>query len=113
MTTGEQKPISTLKSVVSILSSRRYIPARLLLCLSVESDSCDYSLRPLSILIMGNLCHAQPSDQHFSLQEAFKSGRKAEAKQLSDKGKQEGKLMEEANHKASDAVFQGEEHWKG
>ncbi len=51
---------------------------------------------------MGNLCHAQPCT---SLQEAFKSGRKAEAKQLSDKGKQEGKLMEEANHKASDAVF--------
>ena len=39
------------------------------------------------------------------MQEAFKSGRKAEAKQLSDKGKQEGKLMDEANHKASDAVF--------
>ena len=39
------------------------------------------------------------------LQEAFKSGNKAEAKQLSDKGKQEGALMEDANKKASDAVF--------
>jgi len=39
------------------------------------------------------------------MQEAFKSGRKAEAKQLSDKGKQEGKLMDDANQKASDAVF--------
>ena len=36
MTTGEQKPISTLKSVVSILSSRRYI-LPLLLCL-LESE---------------------------------------------------------------------------
>ncbi len=43
--------------------------------------------------------------KHSALQEAFKGGRKAEAKQLSEKGKQEGKLMEEANHKASDAVF--------
>ena len=39
------------------------------------------------------------------MQEAYKSGRKAEAKQLSDKGKQEGKLMEDANNKASNAVF--------
>ena len=35
----------------------------------------------------------------------MKSGRKAEAKELSDKGEQQRKLMDEANQKASDAVF--------
>ncbi len=40
-------------------------------------------------------------------QDAFRSGRKAEAKALSNKGKAEAALMEKANRMASDAAFQG------
>ena len=102
MTTGEEKQRSTLKSVVSTSNNRRYTPARLLVCPAWQTALTFHGHYDRHL---GNPCRAKPSDQHFSLQEAYKSGRKAEAKQLSEKGKQEGKLMEEANNKASDAVF--------
>jgi DNA-nicking Smr family endonuclease len=39
------------------------------------------------------------------VQQAYKDGRKAEAKQLSECGKAEAALMEKANARASDAAF--------
>ena len=39
-------------------------------------------------------------------QQAYQAGRGQEAHELSLKGKEEGRLMEEANRKASEAVFQ-------
>lgn len=52
--------------------------------------------------------HAELRNQYYQeSQEAFKSGRKAEAKALSNKGKAEASLMEKANRMASNAAFQG------
>ncbi|BDA43507.1 Smr domain-containing protein C11H11.03c [Coccomyxa sp. Obi] len=52
--------------------------------------------------------HAELRNQYYQQsQEAFRSGRKAEAKALSNKGKAEAALMEKANRLASDAAFQG------
>ncbi|EIE22486.1 DUF1771-domain-containing protein [Coccomyxa subellipsoidea C-169] len=52
--------------------------------------------------------HAELRNQYYQQsQDAFRSGRKAEAKALSNKGKAEAALMEKANRMASDAAFQG------